>query len=378
MTKTLTRLLLVLSLLVEVAAASRPATAGDPKVVPGKWNKRDIPAGWVVIASDHYQVQCQAGKAKGERLADHLESMWAVYEEFLPTRRKSDAFVLKLFKDRPAFQAYSPEGAKGALAYYDQNSMELVGYDTGVILGERDIPAIIELAPGVGSRFTEPEQQRIAQLLEAATDAYTMDTARILGHEGWHQYFHMYTVSIVPMPSWLDEGIGDYFFMATRDEQGGQEHGYRLGEINAHRVRALQRAMVDGTTVDFKTLLGFAQQDYYKNPGVYYAQGWSMVQFLMHNEKPQYHELIPKLIKDFKDTKNFVKSTDKIFKGLDLAQLDRDWIAWVITLKVDEPLRALATEFGDRLTAEELKSSEEKLPLVYQWHLDHPGEMFGD
>jgi hypothetical protein len=378
----MTRLLLAALLLVGIAAGAATAAVagaapGDPKVVPGKWNKRDIPAGWVVTETEHYHVQCQAGKEKAELLAKHLESMWEVYADFLPTRRKSDTFVLKLFKDRAAFMAYSPD-AKGALAYYNQSNMELVGYDTGVILGKRDIPAMLSLADDVAARFTAAEQARLAQLFETITDAYTPDTARILGHEGWHQYFHMYTVSIVPMPSWLDEGIGDYFFMATRDESSGKGHAYRLGDINENRVRALQRAMLDGTTVDFKTLLGFAQDDYYKNPSVYYAQGWSMVQFLMHNEKPEYHELIPKLIKDFKDSKNFVKSTDKIFKGLDLTKLDHDWIAWVTSLKVDEPLRDLALEFGSRLKPEELKTSEEKLPLIYKWHIDHPGDLFGN
>ncbi|HZL98993.1 MAG TPA: DUF1570 domain-containing protein [Planctomycetota bacterium] len=359
------------------ATATAAAAAGDPKVVPGKWNKRDVPDGWLVIETEHYHVQCQAGKDKADRLAEHLEAMWEVYSDFLPTRRKPETFVLKIFRDRAQFLVYDPS-KKTAAAYYNPGTKELVGYDTGIVLGARERPASIALAADVAARFSEEERSRLDQLFGLVTEAYTMDTARVLSHEGWHQYFHMYTVSIVPMPSWLDEGVGDYFFMATRDGESGAGHGYRLGDLNKHRLRTIQRALVNGTTVDFKTLLGFAQQDYYANASVYYAQGWSMVQFLMHHESPERRALIPRLIKDFKDTKNFAKSTDKVFKGLDLGQLDRDWIAWVTSQQVDDPLRVLAAEFGGRLAPEELQTSEENLPVVYKWHLDHPGELFGD
>jgi len=350
--------------------------AGDPKVVPGTWNKRDIPAGWTVIETEHYHVQCQAGKEKGERLAEHLEAMWKVYSDFMPTRRKPETFVLKIFRDRAEFLLYDPS-VKTAAAYYNPGTKELVGYDLGLIFGTRDTPPVLALTDHVAARFTEAERQRISELFEAITDAYILDTAGALSHEGWHQYFHMYTVSVVPMPSWLDEGIGDYFYMARRDEQAGG-HGYRLGDLNDYRLRTIQRALVDGTTVDFKTLLSFAQEDYYKNPSVYYAQGWSMVQFLLHNDSAEYRELIPRLIKDFKGSKNFVKSTEKVFKGVDLEQLDREWIGWITSQDVDDPLRDLAVEFGARLEAEELVTTDERLPKLYTWHLEHPGELFGN
>lgn len=344
------------------------AAVGDPVVKPGPWNKRDIPEGWVVLDSKRYHVQCQAGEEKARQLSEHLEGMFDLYEKFLPTRRRPPTFVLKIFRDRDAYLGYG--APKGSAAYYNRGEGELVGYDTGVILGRRDGPAVVKLLPGTEGAFKEAEVARLAELFEAITDAYTMDTARILSHEGWHQYFHMYTVSWVPMPSWLDEGVGDYFFMATRDEQRGDLHGYRLGDLNEGRLRTLQRAMVDGTTVDFRTLLSFAQQDYYSNASVYYAQGWSMVQFLMHHERAEYRELIPKLIKDFKDTKNFEKSTEKLFKKIDLTELDKEWIGWVIAQQVDDPLQTLAREFGERLPPESLDCSD-GLRSVYAWHLTH-------
>jgi hypothetical protein len=345
-----------------------PAAAGDELVRPGKWNPKKPPKGWVVFESKHYQVQSQCGKAKAQALAAHLESMLEIYADFLPTRRKLDMFVLKLFKNRAAFVEYGKN--ENAVAYYSKYDGELVGYDTGIILGKRDIPAQLFLDVGIADRFTLTERQGLDPHFEAITDAYVMDTARVLSHEGWHQYFHFYTVSIVDMPSWLDEGVGDYFFMATRDDQPTGSD-YRLGDLNQGRLRVLQRAMEDGTTVTFERLMDFVQQDYYSNASVYYAQGWSMVHYLMQNPDPKYRELIPELIRDFKDTKNFRKSTDKVFKGLDLKQLDRDWIGWVLSQTSVDPMRHLVREYGTKLKSKELVG-EKRWLAVYDWYLKHP------
>jgi hypothetical protein len=360
-----------LAALAALVVLASPALAGDPDVKPGKWNKRDVPAGWVVVDGEHYHVQCEAGREKAEALLGHLESMWEVYSQFLPFRRKPPTFVLKIFADVDGYHDYG--GRPGSAAYYDRGRRELVGYDTGVILGRRDIPARVRLWPGAGGELQGPDRERLDALFERITDEYTMDTAGILSHEGWHQYFHNYTVSWVAMPSWLDEGAGDYFFMARRDGQAGEEHGYQLGDVNHYRLRVVKRAMVEGSTVSFRTLQSFAQQDYYSNPSVYYAQGWSMVHFLMHHEDPEFRGLIPRLIKDFKDTKNFEKSTDKVFRKVDMDELDRQWIAWVLVQPTDDPLRRLALEFGDRLEPAELDMPEGWRP-VYLWHVEHPDE----
>jgi hypothetical protein len=241
-----------------------------------------------------------------------------------------------------------------------------------VILGKRDIPAKMELSPDCTTAFTDKEKARLKELFEKITDAYTMDEARILSHEGWHQYFHNYTISWVAMPSWLDEGVGDYFFTATKDEQNSDgKHGYRLGDINELRLRAVRRGLFEGSAVDFHTLLGFEQEQYYSNPGVFYAQGWSMVEFLLEHKDPAYRALIPKLIKDFKDSKNFRKSTEKVFKGFDMAALDKEWLAWLLSRPITDPFLELAREFGDRLKPEDISWADEKLTKLYKWYLDH-------
>jgi hypothetical protein len=358
--------LLLLPLLALLIAATPP---GDPVVRPGEWSKRKIPAGWIVIETDNFHIQSQCGLEKAEALGAHLEAMHEVYQELLTSRRKAPMYVLKIFKDRKNFTGY--QGSK-AVAYYNKGTKELVGYDTGVILGKRDVPPIIKLSPDFTGLLTDVERERLAVLFEQITDTWTFDLARVLSHEGWHQYFHTYTVSWVTMPSWLDEGVGDYFFMAEQDGQTGGKHGYRIGDTNWHRVRSVRRGLAEGSTVSFAELLDFEQSQYYSNPGVFYAQGWSMVHFLLQHEDKKINQLPVKLIKSFKDTKNFRKSNDKVFKKVDLEALEREWLGWLLSLPYEDPLLDLATEFGDLLTKEDLECSS-GLKRIYTWYLEHPG-----
>ncbi len=348
------------------ALAWRPAAPDDLR--PGEWNKNSAPPGWIVIETKHYQVQSQVSEAKTRVLAGHLEEMLALYQEILPFRKRIKTFVLKIFATRTAMHAYRP-GAEGAAAWYSKGERELVSYDSGIVLGERDIPTAIRLAPGHADGFSEGDSERLQQLFEATADSYTFDVARVLAHEGWHQYFHHYTVSWVPMPSWLDEGLGDYFYTATRHEN---DEGYRLGDINDHRLRTVKRALDTGATVPFEHMLQFEQADYYTNPSVYYAQGWSMVHFLMQHEDEEFRKLIPRLIKDFKDSKNFRKSSEKVLKKIDLEELDRNWIRWLLVTEPYDPLRELAREFGDRIRPEDLHTLL-SWQQVYAWHYERQG-----
>lgn len=358
---------LALLLLAPLAAA-----AGDERVKPGPWNKRDIPDGWSVIETEHYQVQSQIGKDAAQRLGEHLEDMRKVYADFLPTRRRPETFVLKVFSTKAGFCTYSDlKIDTGTVAYYNWAKKELVGYDCGFVFGVRTTPPLLHVADEAAARLSGTELARLEELFDRATSAYTMDLARVLSHEGWHQWFHFYNVSKVDMPSWLDEGLGDWFFMAARDEQTGAEHGYRLGDMNSHRLRSVRRALEDGLTVTFERMMDFKQDDYYANPGVFYAQGWSMVHFLLTSEDARRRELIPRLLKDFKDTKNFIKSTDKVFKGLDLDELDREWIGWLLLQPFEDPLLDAAREFGARIPAPDVKG-EARLIKAYEWYLNHP------
>jgi hypothetical protein len=362
---------LALAALLLVAASAR--AGDDDKIKEGQWTKHDIPKGWVLVETPHYQIQSSLDAATSKKLGDCLESMLKLYSDFMPTRRKLSTFVLKVFPSKAAFCTYS--GYKPdtpVVAYYNQGTQELVGYDCGYIFGKRTTPPQLHLKPGTGSGgLTDPQRQQVNDLLVAASNAYTFDLVRVLAHEGWHQYFHFYTVSWVPMPAWLDEGVGDYFFMAAKDMQDGNLPGFELGRINIHRLRRMRRGLEDGTFTPFEQFMDFDQAAYYQNGSLNYAQGWSMVHFLLQNKDPKRRELIPKLIRDFKDSKNFRKSTDKVFAGEKYDQLNKDWLGWLLEQTVEDPLLTLARQFGDKVAPKDI-DGEKNLLDVYKWYLDHP------
>ncbi|HEX5011312.1 MAG TPA: DUF1570 domain-containing protein [Planctomycetota bacterium] len=348
------------------------ALAGDERVKEGQWSKRDVPKGWTLSETEHYQVQCSIGGDTGKKLGEHLEHMLTLYSDFMPTRRKLETFILKVFPNKKDFCEYGGYPLDTpTVAYYKQDTKELIGYDCGFVFGKRTIPAGLRLRRSTGDELSAQDRERLDALFEEATNAYTMDLVRVLAHEGWHQYFHFYTVSWVPMPQWLDEGVGDYFYMAPQEMKDGSQPAYSLGTINMHRLRRVRRGLVDGETTPFEAFMEFDQEAYYKNGSLNYAQGWSMVHFLLQNPDPLRRELIPRLIKDFKDTKNFHKSTDKVFKGEDYDKLDQDWIGWLLSQPIDDPLLTMAREFGDRVKPEALEG-DARLIDVYKWYLEHP------
>jgi len=345
----------------------------DDRVRAGKWNKRKVPDGWVVVDTPNYQVQSQVGKEKASALGEHLEGMRLLYRELVKSRSKMPTFVVKVFKDREAFLAYRSDDVidDSLTAWYDRIYKELVTFDTGILLGRREIPTAINVDADRLHKFAHADVQRIYQLLDDVTVAYTDDTARVLSHEGWHQYFHAYTVSWVPMPAWLDEGVGEYLYMASAPEGSGRRV-YEAGAMNQARLRDVLRAYEDGRTKRLGLLMQYEQTEYYREAEVLYAQGWSLVHFLMTHPSAKYRAVIPKLIRDFKDSKNFHESTAKAFRDFDLEELDREWLGWLLTLTPEDPLKDLAREYGRQIKPNELLTGDEDVRGMYQWHLLNP------
>jgi hypothetical protein len=349
--------------------AQRATPAADDALVPrGRWSGAKLPDGWVLEQTAHYQVQCQIGKEAAGELGRHMEDMLGLYREFLPGTRLPDGFAVKVFKDLPALRAYGKaHGIDATGAYYDREAGELLVWNTGIVLGRRQIPTGILLDPDRALTLPHADMQRVLYLLDAASAAYRPDTAGLLAHEGWHQYFHDWLVSWVPTPAWLEEGIGDWFATATRDAAGH----YRLGRIHDGRLRDLHRALEEGTTVHTESLLRLTVSEYYARDQVYYAQGWSLVQFLMQHRDPAWRSVVPRLLKDFRDSKNFPGSTRTVLEGIDMDRLHAEWLDWVLDNRPVDPLRDLAREYGDRISPDQLIADDE-LRRMYDWHLKHP------
>lgn len=100
------------------------------------------------------------------------------------------------------------------------------------------------------------------------------DTFIVLYHEAFHQYIHYSSGELSPH-SWFNEGYGDYFSGAL--VTGGRVRGIGL---NPWRIKTIQNAIQQRKHVPWSEILRYEQMSYYANPGICYAQGWSMIYFL--------------------------------------------------------------------------------------------------
>jgi hypothetical protein len=320
------RLISIASLLLLVVGA--PAQG---EVRPGPWpTASKVPPGWVTHNTRNYHIQSQVGEEKAKRLGDHMEVMNAVYRRmFKPDKDGAKQSTIKLFKDQQNYLAYGSQFGvgPGAAAYYSPDIRELVCYDTGKWMDENKVEA-----PTTGPVPETPAERR-ARLFKH--DAWKMDLLGCAAHEGWHQYYHWLVVSRVGLPSWINEGMGDYFYTAAPKEGRGKKAD--LGNMFDGRLGTLRAAKRQGAMVPLAEFLQMLQQDYYANPGICYAQGWAFCQFLLHGEGGKYAKVIPTYVRLLCNDTNWQAVQARAFKGLDLAKMEQEFHAYVDTLKPGMP-----------------------------------------
>ena len=320
---------------------------------PGPWTRERIPDGWVVFNSKNYHVQCECGMDKAKRLAEHMEAMNKTYRSmFKPDKGGEKAQTIKLFADEAGFHRYG--APQGAAAYYSSSDREMVCYDTGKWMDEQKV---VEAAPipttGPAPAPGSPEDaalkmKRIREALERRLkreeDLWKMDLLGCAAHEGWHQYFHWYVTSEVELPSWVNEGMGDYFYTAVpKPKQGQKRVPAALGGVFAGRLSIAKIALEQGRFVPASQLIQYDMQQYYSNPSICYAEGWSLCQFLLHGGNAKHQKILPNFIRMVRDDTNMSVVTEKAFKGIDMKQLDKEFEDWVRAQKLptaadDDPL----------------------------------------
>ncbi|MBM3973842.1 MAG: DUF1570 domain-containing protein [Planctomycetes bacterium] len=313
--------------------------AAQSQIRPGPWTSASkVPEGWVVHNTKNYHIQSQCGLDKAKRLGEHMEVMNAVYRRmFKPSGTGGVKLqTIKVFVDDKAFHAYGAPA--GAGAYYSSSDREMVCYDTGKWSDEDK-----EQAAATGK---ETAKDRLARRLGDFEDMMKMDILGCAAHEGWHQYYHWLVVSRVDLPSWINEGVGDYFYTAApRDGKGKKAD---LGRIFDGRLRILKAAKAQSRMVPLPEFLRMLQRDYYSNPSICYAQGWAFCQFLLHGAEGKYAKLIPQYVAEIARTTNWEAVQGKVFKGIDLAKLEIEFHAYVDTLKpgVADPMDELEKALG--------------------------------
>ncbi len=340
---------LSLAAVIALGALASSAVAGDT-VKPGKWRIGDEPKGWVLYSTEHYQVQSRIPKDRAKIVSDRLEKMMVEYRKRFPIRKPLKDFVLKIFANRKEYVGYG--GSPGSAAYYTPTHQELVCFDTGLLsahdakeISPEDEERLKERLKGTG--LSEEEIAENADLMAAMRKLSTMNLLGILSHEGWHQYFHFYIVSQVEFPSWLDEGMGDYFYSARLAPDA---KSIVLGDFNAARFPIIYRALKKDEYVPVKELIRYRQRDYYKDPGLCYAEGWSLVYFCLHSGNETYAKIPEKLIKVFKDKHDMDEATDEAFARIDLEKFEEEWKRFYLDLDFAKTMIDLAKTLSGQST----------------------------
>jgi hypothetical protein len=196
---------------------------------------------WDALDTENYLIvyNKEVKRPLLNQIAKHIELIRAdVYEKiFPPTREVKAVSVVRVCKDAEEYHRYGGPG--GSAGYWADHDEELVFY-----------------------------QDR----------ANRTDSLRVLYHEAFHQYIY-YAVGNVAPHSWFNEGHGDYF--AGHDCVGGKF----IAKPFRWRTGIIADALSQKSWVPLEKFLKYTQGEYYANPGLCYAQGWSFIYFLREVEK---------------------------------------------------------------------------------------------
>jgi hypothetical protein len=297
------------------------------EIRPGPWTKSKTPDGWTLHRTRNYQIQSQCGSDKAKRLGDHMEVMNKVYRRmFRPGKDGAKRQVIKLFKDRVAYLQYG--APPSSAAYYSRGDREMVCYDTGKWSDEKAAKAAVT---GKQDSASDALKKRLGRL----NDMMKMDLLGCAAHEGWHQYFSWYTVSLTaPLPSWINEGMGDYFYTAAPKKVKGRKVPAKLGRLNEGRLMVLKSAIRQNRYVPVEQLITMPKSEFYRNGSVCYAEGWAFCQFLLHSGNKKYAKIIPNFVRYVRDNSNYTEVRKRAFKGINLEKLEVEFKQWVDKLSV--------------------------------------------
>ena len=249
----------------------------DSESKPEIWRearRKKLIKGWGAIDTKNYLIvyNKEVKRPLLKKIAKHIEAIREqIYQDLFPPSREIKAVsVVRVCKDMSEYRRYG--GPAGSAGYWSRGDEELV------------VPAGMS------------------------------DSIRVLYHEAFHQYIH-YAVGDVAPHSWFNEGHGDYFAGFNYRGRKFKPAPFRW------RKATIAAALSSKSYVPLRKFLKYTQGEYYANPGLCYAQGWSFVYFLRETERRKirkYKQYWGLLDRYFDGIKRNVKSVkENAFEGLD-------------------------------------------------------------
>lgn len=264
------------------------------------------------------------------RILKDIEAMRAEYERLFPPAAPVTAVsTVRVCADRDEYLLYG--GMPGSAGYWNWMTEELVLYD--------------------------------ATIREKGEKTDKSNTFIVLYHEAFHQYIH-YSVGQLAPHSWFNEGYGDFFSGA--DVRGSKVK--RIGQ-NPWRNDLIKYAVEKEKSVPWKDILFFEQRDYYKNPGLCYAQGWSMIYFLNTAKSVQRNPQWRTLLEDYFETLKSMWAE----RLVELKKDGSDEIPQARYIAEVEVRRAAAEKVFDDIDVYELEEAWKEFVRELDW-LEEPPE----
>ena len=234
----------------------RVLSKGDMVGYNKKYGKGEVVcADWKTYTTKNYRIQYNTDDKFAQKLGQHLEAIRVIYSRLWPMSGQTKPFLVKCYNSEAGY--YGGGGPGGSAGYFSPGQKELVTYKTD---------AETTLVNDAGEAMT-------FDLGEAGDTSF-----HIMYHEAFHQYCRIHTGENrfgVEIPSWFNEGMGDYFF-------GGQLKGNGIKiEENWWRVDTIKRHVRKNTHVPWKKILRYTQSDYYQDASKCYAEGWAICYYLL-------------------------------------------------------------------------------------------------
>ena len=277
---------------------------------------------WGIHQTEKYTIEYQTKKEFAVKLGKELEQIYRLYQTVIPSAKTQQRCRVKLFDCQEDFQYYGQ--APGAAAYWSPGQEEIVAYRFE------------------GGKVTLDSKEEMT-VTEDRTPEQT--TFSILYHECFHQYMYylMGRDRGVYVPSWLNEGMGDYFF-------GGrwEKAKFVIGP-NEWRLKTIVSAVKRNKHVPLEKIFRYTQMDYYSNAHLCYAQGWAINYFFMSDvgKKAGYNQIPAKMFEGLRKNPDWKKATDAAFAGIDIKKMEEEWKAFVLGMEKLLPKGAADEEDKD-------------------------------
>ena len=252
-----------------------------------QWKKKYI------RETKHYSVLSNVSQPFADEIAQHAELAFNAYSHHFPTDRlkNSPKSRIIVFESQLQFMEYN---------YLTTDHM-------------------FENAAGIYS----PIMKELV-LFDSNDKEDTIDT---LYHEGFHQFLDL-CLSVQDVPICFNEGMAEYF--GASRIQGGQ---LTTGLVNRYRLQTIQRAVEDGNFIPLKDVFTYTQGQYYQNAHLCYAEGWSLMHFLIHAGGEGYRPLLRNYFKALFNGKSQDEPFQEGFGKVNWKNLTQEWKRYVKSLK---------------------------------------------